>query len=140
MEAQFPSSRVNSLSLLAPAATTALFYTHYKPLLETPPNLFGVDAATVYNLTDKLERDDQVTNIYRKSLLYLVSRSFEEELGGDKSEDTQKEKRGARLLGMQRYSVPVDRRVGRRAEFYIAVLQRQKTAPIRKPMVALTMM
>ncbi len=117
MEAQFPNLRVNSLSLLAPAATTDLFYTHYKPLLETPPNLFGIDETTVYNLSDKLERDDRVTSVYRKSLLYLVSRSFEEELGGDKSEDTQKEKRGARILGMQRYSVPVDRRVGSRAGF-----------------------
>lgn len=117
MEAQFPTLRLKTISLMAPAATTELFYTHYKPVLETPDNLFGVDAMTVYNLSDKLERKDSVAGIYRKSLLYLVSRSFEESLGGDKREDTQAEKRGARLLGMQRYSVPVDRRIGKRAEF-----------------------
>ena len=33
---------------------------------------------TIYNMTDELEKDDQVALIYRKSLLYLVSRAFEE--------------------------------------------------------------
>jgi pimeloyl-ACP methyl ester carboxylesterase len=117
MEAQFPSMRISTVSLLAPAATTQLFNTHYKPLLDTPSNLFGIDAMTIYNLSDALERDDNVVGVYGKSLLYLVSRAFEEALGGDQNEDTQNEKRGARILGMQRYSVSVDRRVGKRAEF-----------------------
>lgn len=117
MEVQFPTLRISTVSLLAPAATTELFYSHYKPLIETPNNLFGIDAMTTYNLSDKLERDDSVGEVYRKSLLYLVSRSFEDVLGGNEDEDAQKDKRGARLLGMQRYSVPVDRRVGQKAEF-----------------------
>jgi hypothetical protein len=33
----------------------------------------------VYNLSDKLELDDNVIKVYCKSLLYLVSRSFEED-------------------------------------------------------------
>jgi pimeloyl-ACP methyl ester carboxylesterase len=117
MEAQYPTLRVSTVSLLAPAITTELFSTHYKPLLASPQNLFGIDAMTVYNLSDELERDDTVAGVYRKSLLYLVSRSFEEELGGEKEEDTQNEQRGARILGMQRYSVPVDRKIGKQAEF-----------------------
>jgi hypothetical protein len=31
----------------------------------------------IYNLKDELEQDDNVAKIYRKSLLYLVSKAFE---------------------------------------------------------------
>lgn len=117
MEVQFPTLRIKTASLLAPASTTELFKTHYKPLLETPDNLFGIDSMTIYNLSDKLERDDNVGGIYRKSLLYLVSRSFEENLGGEVSEDSQEDRYGARILGMQRYSKSIDRIVGKNAEF-----------------------
>jgi len=58
-----------------------------------------------------------VFQVYRKSLLYLVSHSFEEQLGGVPEEDTEGKRFGARLLGMQRYSVPIDRSVGKQAEF-----------------------
>jgi hypothetical protein len=51
----------------------------------------------IYNLREELELDDQVTPAYNKSLLYLVSRAFEEE-------------RPAKILGMERYSVIVGRR------------------------------
>jgi hypothetical protein len=117
IKSQFPTLRINSVSLMAPAATTSLFNSHIKPLLGTPGNEFGIDAMTVYNLSNMRERDDDVFKVYRKSLLYLVSRSFEETLGGVKEEDTEKETFGARLLGMQRYSVPIDRRVARKVEF-----------------------
>ncbi|MEE9446755.1 MAG: C1 family peptidase [Arenicellales bacterium] len=117
MEAQFPTLRVSSVSLMAPAATTALFYSHYRPLLEIDKNHFGIDEMTVYNLSDKLERKDSLAHIYHKSLLYLVSRAFEDKLGGDKKEDTEKKTFGARLLGMQRYSVPLDRRMGKSIDF-----------------------
>jgi hypothetical protein len=43
----------------------------------------------IYNLSDRLELDDNVTMVYRKSLLYLVSRSYEDD------------PRPAPLLGMQ---------------------------------------
>ena len=117
METQFPSLRVSSVSLMAPATTTDLFYTHYRPLLEMDNSQFGIDEMTVYNLSDVLERKDSLAHAYHKSLLYLVSRAFEDKLGGDKKEDTQKKKFGARLLGMQRYSVPLDRRMGKRINF-----------------------
>jgi hypothetical protein len=45
----------------------------------------------IYNLSEKLEKDDNVAKVYRKSLLYLVSNSFE------------KTKRLA-LLGMKKFN------------------------------------
>jgi pimeloyl-ACP methyl ester carboxylesterase len=83
--------RFASVSLLAPAATVGLFRSAYLPCLG--PGSFGVDAMHVYNLTDEVEQDDNVGTVYRKSLLYLVSRAFEEKIDPAES-----------LLGMQRYS------------------------------------
>jgi hypothetical protein len=74
-----PTLRIHSCTLLAPAASVALFQSHYYPYLVSPPDAFGLDRLQVLNLTDRLERDDQVGQVYRKSLLYLVSRAFEEE-------------------------------------------------------------
>lgn len=51
---------------------------------------------TIYNLRDKLEKDDSVATLYRKSLLYLVSNAFERE----------KEKP---LLGMKRFSSSIQK-------------------------------
>ncbi len=45
----------------------------------------------VYNLDEEHELDDHVMHVYRKSLLYLVSNAFEEELG-------------VPILGMQEFS------------------------------------
>ena len=84
-----PRVAVDTCSLMAPAATVALFRSHYQPLLEATEG--GIGQMTLYNLSDRLERHDDVAGIYRKSLLYLVSRAFEEETP-------------AALLGMQRYS------------------------------------
>jgi pimeloyl-ACP methyl ester carboxylesterase len=93
LEALGPTRRVRTCSLMAPAATIDLFHSHYRPLLG-PQTPFGVDQMTVYNLTDQLERDDNVAAVYRKSLLYLVSRAFEEQTP-------------APLLGMQTHSAPL---------------------------------
>lgn len=46
---------------------------------------------SIYNLSKDLEKDDNVAKIYRKSLLYLVSRAFEEEPVEE-------------ILGMRKYS------------------------------------
>ena len=43
--------------------------------------------------SDKLEQDDQVGQVYRKSLLYMVSRAFEEQIDPPQA-----------ILGMQKYS------------------------------------
>ncbi len=79
--------RVKTLTLYAPACTTALFRSHVLPN-------FGagrcVDRITIFNLNDDTERDDCVTRAYNKSLLYLVSEALDE-------------KRKMPLLGMEKY-------------------------------------
>jgi len=78
MEDLAPTLRIASCSLFAPAATTGLFESHFYPYLISPANTFGLDRMQVFNLDDRLERDDKVAGIYRKSLLYLVANAFEE--------------------------------------------------------------
>jgi Papain family cysteine protease len=70
-KANIPLS-IKSCSLMAPAATVALFESHYRP------SLSKLGDVTIYRLSDRLELDDNVAEIYRKSLLYLVSNSYEE--------------------------------------------------------------
>jgi hypothetical protein len=61
--------------LWAPACTVALFKEHYLPAIKKKRiKRFGM-----FTLSDKAEQDDQCANIYHKSLLYLVSNSFEDE-------------------------------------------------------------
>jgi len=85
-----PNQPIATCSLLAPACSMALFNTYYKPYLGGPNGKFGIKKMSIYNLTDELERDDQVAHIYRKSLLYLVSNAFEETIGEG-------------ILGMQKF-------------------------------------
>ena len=94
MEDFAPELRLGSCSLLAPACSVGLFRSHYFPYLVTGKSDFGLDNMQIFNLTDRLERDDQVGQVYRKSLLYLVSRAFEE--------DTPEE-----ILGMKKYTDPL---------------------------------
>lgn len=82
--------RVESVSLMAPAATIDFFGDRYLDLISAPANRFGVNQTTLFNLNDRLEKDDSV-GPYRKSLLFLVSRAFEES-------------KKAPILGMQKYS------------------------------------
>ncbi len=69
--------RVNSATLLAPAASVDFYKDYYVPLLTTPQSKFGIDQLDIQCLSEKLELDDTV-GPYRKSLLYLVSKAFEE--------------------------------------------------------------
>lgn len=92
-----PDLRVHTVSLLAPAGTVDLFTELVQPLLKAPQPQFRVSEMTIYNLNDELEKDDTVAKAYGKSLLYLVSRSFEETLP-------------ERILGMEKYSELVERR------------------------------
>ncbi len=87
-----PNIRISSASLMAPAATTELYQTHYRPMLKAKPSESGIDHMDIYNLTGRLERDDNVAVVYRKSLLYLVSRAFEDN------------PLPAKILGMRKYS------------------------------------
>lgn len=65
---------VQSLRLLAPACTIDFALRHFKPAVEA--NFLSAKHWHIHNLSDKNELNDAV-GPYRKSLLYLVSRSFE---------------------------------------------------------------
>jgi hypothetical protein len=81
--------KIESCHLMAPAATLDLYHSHYRPILQGNHKL-KLGNMTIYNLMDGVERADTVSPLYRKSLLYLVSNSFER--GRDKP-----------LLGMQKF-------------------------------------
>ncbi|MEE4175798.1 MAG: C1 family peptidase [Xanthomonadales bacterium] len=85
-----PKPRIGTVHLLAPAASIDFYRDTYVPRLGANATGAVVQALRVLNLNDALERDDSV-GPYRKSLLYLVSRAFEE-------------RRRERLLGMVRYA------------------------------------
>lgn len=105
LAAQKTNLRIASVSLLAPAATVDLFNRAFIPALGGAA--FGVDVMHVYNLTDQVELDDNVGMVYRKSLLYLVSRAFEEQIDP-----------AAAILGMQRYSKDLEKLQPKRLFFY----------------------
>ena len=70
------SINFSTCSLMAPACTVDLYHDAYLPVLQKKTKLRLGDMA-IYNLKDELEQDDNVAKIYRKSLLYLVSKAFE---------------------------------------------------------------
>jgi len=83
--------RIETCLLMAPACTHEIFNEVYRPLMkERDRDKFGIRRMKIYNLSPELELDDTVTPLYRKSLLYLVSNSFEEN-------------HGERILGMQKF-------------------------------------
>lgn len=65
--------KVKTMTLLAPACTVELFNTHIWPHVANN----DLQRLTVFNLNDEFERDDSAGPVYNKSLLYLVSESFE---------------------------------------------------------------
>jgi len=78
---------VKTLSLFAPACTTDLFKAYILPHVGKEK---CVKQIVVFNLEDKTEQDDTVGDIYKKSLLYMISEALES-------------KRHAPLLGMDKY-------------------------------------
>lgn len=72
---------VQGCYLMAPACTVDFFKSNYRNRIgksnTASSKAVGLPTMRVYNLTDELERDDNVAGAYRKSLLYLVSRAFE---------------------------------------------------------------
>lgn len=66
--------KVASCTLWAPACTTDLFVKTYGPCLRAG----RIGKLRVFTLTEGAEQDDDVANIYHKSLLYLVSHAFED--------------------------------------------------------------
>jgi hypothetical protein len=77
---------LSSIHLMAPACTVAFFKQHYEPYLNGKGALKLQDKIYLYNLTDALELDDTVSAgvpllpTYSRSLLYLVSRAYEEQV------------------------------------------------------------
>jgi hypothetical protein len=78
--------RFESVSFMAPAVTVSTFDQHLRPHLDSG----AVKRYQQFHLTDKAEEDDGTCGPYRRSLLYLVSQSFE---GGQVTP----------VLGMQKY-------------------------------------
>lgn len=68
--------QLGTISLFAPACTEA-YFTTLRSDLETVLGKAAPEIA-IYNLTDRMEREDSVGGVYRKSLLYLISNALEE--------------------------------------------------------------
>ena len=68
------SGRIRSMHLYAPACTVQFANQHYAPQAELMQRLY------LRILSDRVERNDTVAAIYRKSLLYLVSNALEMDL------------------------------------------------------------
>lgn len=68
------SAMVKSAHLYAPACTVQFANRHYAPNVELMKRLY-IDL-----LSDRVERNDNVAAVYRKSLLYLVSNALEVDL------------------------------------------------------------
>ncbi len=91
---------IHNVFLLAPACKLSLYNKTYLPILKGKKKL-KIKQMSVYNLNEKLEEDDNVMQLYRKSLLYLISNAFE-------VAENPKCK-SAKLLGMKKYSKKIKR-------------------------------
>ncbi|HEX9718805.1 MAG TPA: C1 family peptidase [Ramlibacter sp.] len=80
---------LDTCTLWAPACTAALFKEAYLPAVRDR----SIGRLALFALDDKTEQDDHCARIYNKSLLYLVSRAFEESTFG----------KGTPLLGMEKW-------------------------------------
>jgi hypothetical protein len=94
---------IDTVTLWAPAITTALFKETYLPALQTG----SIRRMTLFTLTDDAEQDDHCAHIYNKSLLYLVANAFEDRMRSPLSK-----KLGAQILGLER-SAREDREISR---------------------------
>ena len=65
---------IDNLIFFAPACTVDFFFERYAPHLKNKL----IKSSYLFQLDNETERDDNVALIYRKSLLYLVSRSFQQ--------------------------------------------------------------
>ena len=65
---------ISSCTLWAPACTIELFKLAYMPAVSDE----SIERFALFTLTDKAEQEDTCSDIYHKSLLYLVSHAFEE--------------------------------------------------------------
>ncbi|MBI4986371.1 MAG: C1 family peptidase [Rhodocyclales bacterium] len=108
---------IDKLIFLAPACTQEFFFAHYAPPLAGE----RVKAACLFQLDDATERADDVAYVYRKSLLYLVSRAYQDKRGS------------VPLLGLAQYYDKVEAglaamRLGQRWSRFVTQRDRDKTA------------
>lgn len=82
--------KVDGLYFMAPACRRELFEQKLLPLYKQGK----IAAYTQFHLTDVIEKRDTCGEIYRQSLLYLVSNAFERQ-------------RGRPILGMEKFAGPV---------------------------------
>jgi hypothetical protein len=68
------SMDISTCTLWAPACTVEFFFKYYQPAIESN----FIKDFNLYTLTDTAEQNDDCASIYNKSLLYLLSNSFEE--------------------------------------------------------------
>lgn len=83
---------MRTCALWAPACTMAVFNQYYLPAITAG----GVGQFTLFTLKEGAEQDDDCANVYHKSLLYLVSRAFEDKWPIPFVD-------GTPLLGMERF-------------------------------------
>jgi hypothetical protein len=88
---------IDQLILFAPACTVDLFFEKVVPRMAGARRLLR--SASLFRLDDGRECDDNVVTVYRKSLLYLVSRSYQE--------------KGAvvPIFGMEKYRELIEKRI-----------------------------
>jgi len=67
---------LSSVNLFAPACTIEFANRTYKHAVEK--KVVNINDINIVNLDDEMERNDKSLVLYRKSLLYLVSRAFED--------------------------------------------------------------
>ncbi|MEO0443822.1 MAG: C1 family peptidase, partial [Pseudomonadota bacterium] len=67
---------VNTISLYAPACTLAFANDHYAK--NEQAGVFSAKDLYIHNMDDEREKADTTSPLYRKSLLYLVSRALED--------------------------------------------------------------
>jgi Papain family cysteine protease len=65
--------KIKTVTMWAPACTTALFKECYMPAIQSG----AIQRFALFTLTDRAEQDDDCAAIYHKSLLYLVSHALE---------------------------------------------------------------
>ena len=84
---------IQTCTLWAPAATTALFKDCYLPLIQSG----AIDRFALFHLDDHTEQDDNCADIYHKSLLYLVANALDDRAHVPLLHD------GEPIVGMQKW-------------------------------------
>ena len=112
---------VHSCTLWAPACTTDLFHRTYYQAIEAR----RIRRFLLMTLTEQAEQADNVSGIYRKSLLCLISNALEDEPRVPDPADDRDDADGTEIMGMTKY-------VRRYAEFQ-RLLRRKSVTWMQSP-------